>query len=185
MKEIRYSFELKETGRLEEAKFFWKIFYHNKLEANFFGVFRVWTHDLQIRWKEGVHTSWDREGTTSWPLNGSHWPPEVTILLISTLSKMIWSVYIHQSSRATAVLTALPYQDRLVHEKIETVREKRPKLQKLKLKNLSENWNLSQCRELKPWDLSHHQQAHYPYANTAALRISGKLKGSIVQSDAS
>ena len=55
---------------------------------------------------------WEREGTAPCPLIGSHWPPgleEVTILLIVAISKLI-----HQSSRATASLKALRYQDWLV-----------------------------------------------------------------------
>ena len=40
--------------------------------------------------KEGVCKGWDREGTASRPLNGSHWHPgleEVIILLIATSVK--------------------------------------------------------------------------------------------------
>ena len=38
MKEIRYSFQLKETGRLEEAKFVWKNFLIINWKRIFLGV---------------------------------------------------------------------------------------------------------------------------------------------------
>ena len=47
------------------------------------------------------HKGWDREGTVSCPQNASHWPPGLeaaTILSIATNSKLIWSMYIHQSN---------------------------------------------------------------------------------------
>ena len=58
---------------------------------------------------------WDREGTMSHALNGSHLPPgivEVTILLIATLYKLIRSVYIYQSSCPTAEIITPRYQGR-------------------------------------------------------------------------
>ena len=45
-----------------------------------------------------------------------HWPPgleAVTILSIATKSKLIWSVYIHQSSHPSSWLTAPHYRGRL------------------------------------------------------------------------
>ena len=66
-----------------------------------------------------MYTGWDKEGTVSRPLSGSHWPPgaeEVTILSIATISKLFGSMYIHQNSRATPSLIALCDQDRLFPE---------------------------------------------------------------------
>ena len=51
------------------------------------------------------------------PRNCSHWPPgleEVTILLIPTLFKLIWSMYIHQSCHPAFELTAPRYRGRLM-----------------------------------------------------------------------
>ena len=56
-----------------------------------------------------MHAGWDKEGTMSRLLSGSHWPPgaeEVTILLIATIFKLFGSMYIHQNSRAIASLIA-------------------------------------------------------------------------------
>ena len=60
------------------------------------------------------------------PLKDSHWPPGLeaaTILSIATNSKLIWSKYIHQSSRLTAWLTTpgsfyliIPSSPKCVHK---------------------------------------------------------------------
>ena len=42
------------------------------LTCNFCGCRGNWTHDLQIRRKEGVHKGWDREETATRHLIGSH-----------------------------------------------------------------------------------------------------------------
>ena len=69
----------------------------------------IWTHDRQKRRKEGVEKGKEQRHVP-WLVATGYL--EVTILLISTNSKLIWSMYIHQSTRAIASLIAQRYLDR-------------------------------------------------------------------------